>query len=72
MKPILSSKINWLAIITAVLGIMLLPEFKAIVPITIVPYILLITSSLTFILRTFFPTLPVTQIAAGKTADLQK
>ncbi len=64
MKSIFQSKINWLAVLIAVVGILQLPEFTAVIPAKAMPFVLLAIAIGLFILRTFFTGQPVTQFAA--------
>jgi hypothetical protein len=65
-KNPLTSKTNWLNFITFVIGILVLPEFGQVIPVTWTPYVVLSVAVLNLVLRNFFTAEPTTQIAARK------
>jgi hypothetical protein len=55
----------WLNAIAFVLMVLALPQFNSIVPENFAPIIALVTAVLNGVLRLFFTSQPLTQIAAG-------
>ena len=54
MKNIIASKTVWLNIITLVLAILALPEFISVLPVSILPFIVLLSGVLNLVLRIYF------------------
>ncbi len=65
MKTILSSKTVWFNGILFVIGLLALPELVHVLPASVLPYDILGGAVGNLILRIFFTSQPLTQIAAG-------
>jgi hypothetical protein len=64
IKSKLSSKTLWFNVIMLVLFVLSIPELVALLPITALPWIGIITTIGNYILRTFFTAEPITRFAA--------